>query len=314
MGAWLNFTNHIHIANKSSTNGVLKFVGYNDISPEMIEGIVHDEKIKRIQISEELPEKAYQIIDEILEKRQDIYFRIFLSSDKTFDISILRQMPHLSKVWIDAHLRNNKNAINCECLCDLPHLKGLHLNLFDRRDYNFINHLSPDLEELILMADTMGGAIQFDCKWLLQYKKLHSLFLGKKAKKNLESISRLPELKKLSLRGIKVTDFSFLQELHLESFALLWCGNTGLSALGELKSLRKLELWRIMKLEDLNFIRSLVNLEMLKLQDLKHVTALPDLSGLEKLRDIQIDNVPIALNTLEESVRKLNAKIPSFEE
>lgn len=42
-----------------------------------------------------------------------------------------------------------------------------------------------------------------------------------------------------------------------------------------------------------------------KLQDLKHVTTLPDLSKLEKLRDIQIDNVPIDLNTLDESVRKL---------
>ena len=305
MGAWINFTNHIHIASKSSTNGVLKFVGYNDISPEMIEEITRDERIKRIQISEELPDKAYQIIDEILKRRQDIYFRIFNIFNKTFDISILKQMPHLSKVWIDAHLRDNQNAIDCECLCDLPDLKGLHLDLFDRRDYTFINHLSPDLEELILMADTMGGAIQFDCKWLLQYKKLHSLFLGKKAKKNLESIGRIQELKKLSLRGIKVTDFSFLKEIPLESFALLWCGNTDLSELGELKTLRELELWRIMKLEDLSFISSLVNLEALKLQDLKHVTKLPDLSKLKKLRDIQIDNVPIALNTLDESIRKL---------
>lgn len=305
MGAWINFTNHIHIASESYTDGVLKVVGYTDISPEMIEEIVHDEKIERVQISEELPEKAYQIIDEILEKRQDIYFRIFNIFNKTFDISILRNMPHLSKVWIDAYLRNNKDAINCECLCDFPNLKGLNLNLFDRRDYNFINHLSPDLEELSLMADTMGGAIQFDCKWLLQYKTLHSLFLGKKAKKNLESIGQIQGLKKLALRGIKVADFSFLKEIPLESFALLWCGNTDLSELGELKNLRELELWRIMKLEDLNFISSLVNLETLKLQDLKHVTVLPDLSGLEKLKDIQVVNVPIDLDTLDESVRKL---------
>lgn len=305
MGAWINFTNHIHIANESLSNGGLEFVGYNDISPEMIEEIAHDDKIERIQISEELPEKAYQIIDKILEKRQDIYFRILHLPKETFDISVLRQMPHLSKVWIDAYLRYDKNAIDCECLCDLPNLKGLRLDLFDRRDYNFINHLSPDLEELSLMADTMGGAIQFDCKWLLQYKKLHSLFLGKKAKKNLESISQIPELKKLSLRGIKIADFSFLKEIPLESFALLWCGNTNLSELGELKDLRELELWRIMKLEDLNFISSLVNLETLKLQDLKHVTSLPDLSRLENLRDIQISNVPIVLDTLDESVRKL---------
>lgn len=130
------------------------------------------------------------------------------------------------------------------------------------------------------------------------------MYLGKKAKKNLESISQISKLKKLSLRGIRVADFSFLKELDLESFALLWCGNTDLSGLGELETLCELELWRIMKLENLDFISSLVNLETLKLQDLKHVTTLPDLSRLKKLIDIQIDNVPIDLDTLDESVRR----------
>ena len=313
MGAWIDPPCHIHIANKSLNNGVVKYVGYKDVTPKMIDAIVRDNKIERIQISEELPEKAYRLIDEILAKRQDIYFRIFTVCEKPFDISFIKRMPHLSKIWIDAHLQKNQNAINCEYLCELPNLNGLHLDLFDRRDYNFINNLSPNLEELIIMADTMGGAIKFDCQWLLQYKKLHSLFLGKKAKKNLEIISKISELKKLSLRGIKVTDFSFLEALDLESLALLWCENTDLSALGELKSLRELELWRIMKLEDLSFISSLINLESLKLQDLKHVSTLPDLSKLVKLRDIQLDNVPIALDALDESVKKLIHKFPFSE-
>lgn len=33
------------------------------------------------------------------------------------------------------------------------------------------------------MADTMGAGIRFDCTWLLKYKNLHTLWLGKKAKK-----------------------------------------------------------------------------------------------------------------------------------
>ena len=37
------------------------------------------------------------------------------------------------------------------------------------------------------MADTMGSSIKFDCKWLLQYDKLNTLWLGKKAKKNIEN-------------------------------------------------------------------------------------------------------------------------------
>ena len=60
-----------------------------------------------------------------------------------------------------------------------------------------------------------------------------------------------------------------------------------------------------MKLDNLDFIKSLVNLESLKLQDLKHIRTLPDLSKLTQLTDIQINNVPIDLETLDESVRKL---------
>ena len=308
MGAWIDFANHIHIAKETWENGILKEVGYKDITSEMIEEIAQNSRIKRIQIDENLPDRAYQEIDRILERRPDLYFRIFgigTYGNETFDLSVLSQMPHLSKIWIDAYLKNNKEAVNPEYLCELPNLMGVHLDLFDCRDYGFVRELSSNLEELILYADTMGKAVQFDCEWLLKYKKLHTLFLGQKAKKHIESINRMVSLKSLSLRGIKVENFDFLKELCLESFALLWCGNSNLTGLGDLISLRNLELWRIMKLDNLDFIKSLVNLETLKLQNLKHITTLPDLSKLTQLADIQINNVPIDLETLDESVRKL---------
>lgn len=306
MGARIDFTNHIHIAAESFENGVLKYVGYRDVTQELLEEIARDARLKYVQISGELPEAAYRTIDDILARRPDLYFRIFnIYGDRTFDLSVLGRMPHLSRVRIDAHLRDNKEAIDLAYLCELPDLKGLHLDLFDWRDYSFIKRLSPALEELTLFADTVSGGVQFDCQWLLPYGKLRSLFLGKKAKKHLECIGQLSSLKALSLRGIRPTGFGFLKELSLESFALLWCGGTDLSALGELKSLRELELWRIMKLESLDFICSLDDLEVLRLQDLKHVRTLPDLKRLTKLRKIEIDNVPIDPDTLDQAVRKL---------
>lgn len=308
MGAWIDFTNHIHFAKQSSENGVLKYVGYKDITPEMIDEITQNKRIQWIQIDENLPERAFREMDRILERRPDIYFRIFgigTYGNETFDLSVLSQMPHLSKIRIDGHLKNDKEAVNPEYLCELPNLKSVHLTLFDRLDYGFVKDLSADLEELILYADTMGKAVQFDCEWLLRYQKLQTLFLGKKAKKHIESISWITNLRSLSLSGIKVENFEFLKDLSLKSLALLWCGNSNLTALGDLISLRNLELWRIMKLDNLDFIKSLVNLETLKLKDLKHIRTLPDLSQLTRLTDIQIDNVPIDLETLDESVRKL---------
>lgn len=103
--------------------------------------------------------------------------------------------------------------------------------------------------------------------------------------------------------GIQFDCEWLLQYGKLQS--LLWCGNSDLSALGGLESLRELELWRIMKLENLDFLCSLKNLEILKLQDLKHIKTLPDLRHLKNLKRIHLDNVPVNPDSLDESVRNL---------
>lgn len=300
--------NFIHIGEQSKEDGISRQLGYQDITPELVDGIVDDDRIKWIQIDKKLSDKAYREIDRIFEKRPDLYFRIFgigASGNETYDLSVLRQMPHLSKLRLDGDCKQNKETVNLDYLCELPNLRGVHLTLFDRLDYRFLKDLTPDLEELILYADTRGRSVQFDCDWLTGYQKLHTLFLGKKAKKHMKSIGQMTGVQSLSLSGIKVEDFSFLKELNLDSFSLSWCGNDDLTALGESVSLRNLKLWRIMKLDNLDFLKMLVNLESLKLKDLKRITKLPDLRGLTKLKEIQIDNVPIDLETVDESVREL---------
>ena len=90
MGTYINLSNYIHIAIKSHTNGFLKWVGYKDIDDEVINDIVNNKEIKTIQISESLPDEAYQIIDKLLSLRPDITFRLwdFIEEDKV-DISFL---------------------------------------------------------------------------------------------------------------------------------------------------------------------------------------------------------------------------------
>ncbi|MDE7398317.1 MAG: hypothetical protein K2N06_02200 [Oscillospiraceae bacterium] len=308
MGAEISFTNHIHISDKTHEIGPLKFIGFNDLTSEMLNQITEDKRIKWVQIDEELPEAAYRAIDGILERRPDLYFRVFgIDGNNRFDLSVLGLMPHLTKVWIDAHLRADKDAVNIEYLRELPNLTGLHLDLFDRRDYGFLDGISPNLEELILNTNAMSSSVKFDCEQLLRFKNLRSLWLGKKAKKHLERISELPQLKSLSLCGIKVDNFDFLKGIGLEKFALLWCGNSDLSGLAGLETLKELELWRIMKLENIDFVSSLTNLEVLKLRDLKHITMLPNTDGLMKLRMIVLDNVPIDIDFLGERERALVA-------
>ena len=286
MGAWINTTNHIDIANEHLDNGLLKFYSYKEIDNAFIDAIRNNEKLTHIQISGALPEGGYQAIDRIIAARPDLYFRIFgLYSDESFDISFLKSMPHLHKLWIDCHLSAKPNLIDFSVLPQLQ-LTGLRLHCFDLLDYGFVQDLSEGMGELDIQADTSGKSVRFDCEWLLRFRKLNTLRLGQKAKKHLEVISQLTGLTSLSLRGIKLTDFTFLKGMNLESFALLWNSNSDLHDLADLKSLREIELWRINKLDNIDFMSSLVNLEIIKLQDLKHVTVLPNLSKLRNLKKI----------------------------
>ncbi len=287
MGTHICFDRHIHIASETRTNGILSQFGYADINEQTLNEIADNKKLKWIQISDYLPDEAYIKIDQILSVRPDITFRLFhfLHNDEV-NISFLMNMPHVKKLQIDCiDFKNNPKRINLSVLTEL-NLKSLRIECFDLRDYEFIQNLSDELEELSIVADTMGPGIKFDCTWLLKYKNLQTLWLGKKAKKNVESISQLSKLKSLSLRGIKFTDFSFLRQMNLEKLALLWNSNSDLLELAELKNLMEIELWRINKLSDISFVEELINLEVIKLQDLKHVTCLPDLSKHTKLQRI----------------------------
>ena len=304
MGAYINRTNLVHVTNETRTDGCFEFLGYKDIDDQVIRAIVDNKKIKRIQISYLLPDKAYQIIDEILSLRPDITFRLFDFDDEDkVDISFLLKMPHLKNLCIDCiDFRNDQQKINFDVLARLR-LKQFYIECFDLRNYEFIKYLSDDLEDLLITADTMGPGVVFDCAWLLKYVNLKSLWLGKKAKKNLELLSQLPKLKELYLRGIKITDFSFLYKMNLEKLALLWNSNNDLHELAKLKNLHEIELWRINKLDDILFIEDMTNLEIIRLEDLKHVTSLPDLSKLTKLKKIVLNGTSIDMKSLPDNIK-----------
>lgn len=304
MGAWIT-NNFIEISDKTRTGNVLKCFSYEDINESFIQDLTTNDKIKTIQISKELPDQAYRIIDSILERKPELSFRIYdLRYSNQYDISFLETMKHLKNLRIDCHLCDWENGFDFNVLTKL-NLHRLYLNAFDLKDYTFVKDLSESIEELIIFADTMRGSIQFDCKWLLQYKNLHTLWLGKKAKKNIECLSEMKSLKSLSLRGIKLQSFDFLKQLELEKFELLWNSNNDLRELKDLKTLKEIGLWRINKLNTIDFISELENLEVIKLQDLKHITRLPDLNRLKKLKTLVLDHTGISIEDIEEPYKSM---------
>lgn len=304
MGAWINYSNRIHIS--TACNALLGSMDYREMSEEFISDIMGNDNIQYIQVSEMLPDDVFWKVDRVLEQRPDITFRVYgLYGTKPFDWTILKRMPHLQRLQLDAHLAKDPSKVDCSVLCEISSLRALHLSLFDLRDYSFIKGLPAEMEVISIFADGMKDSVNFDCKWLLAYSNLHTLYLGKNAKKNIKEIAKLPNLRRLSLRGIKLLDLDFLRPVGLESLALLWCGMNDLSSLAGFDTLKDLELWRILKLEDISFISSLSNLEVLKLQDLNRITALPDMSQLLNLRKIILMNMPIDEESVAPALRKL---------
>ena len=123
--------NFIHIGEQSKEDGAFKILGYRDLTEEAIDEIVQDDRIKWIQIYNKLSNQAYREIDRIFVRRPDLYFRIFgigtYGIIKSLDLSVLSQMPHVSKIRLDGDFTENREAVNLELLKlkDLQHIKTL---------------------------------------------------------------------------------------------------------------------------------------------------------------------------------------------
>lgn len=309
MGAKVDFTSHIKISGKTNANGLLRTYGYYDLTDEMISQITNTPTIKFVQISEPLPQQAYIAIDKILEKREDMHFRIYgLLQGVQFDLSCLYFLKHLKHLTLDVHLKDRQDLLDLSVLTKLKNLQTLRLALFDLKDYSFIKDLSSDIEELCISADTMGSSIVFDCDWLKRYQNLRTLYLGQKARKHIEHIAELESLENLTVRGIKLKNFDFLRWNGLRSLSIHLCSMNDLTSLTGFDSLKSLELWRIARLEDISFIATLTGLEHLCLRDLKHITTLPDLSALERLQEIILNNVPIDVAAIPADLQKIICK------
>jgi len=279
---------------------------YNKDREAFLSRIAANKNLKWIQVSNAIPDDLFLIIDQMLECRPDMYFRIFNFCGRLeVDYNKLKNMKHLKRLFFEVNAPDQSYQPDMRVLCEIPSLRELSLSVFNLRDYSFIKELPGQLDYLMVYADTYSGGINFDCEWLLKFESLRSLYLAKKAKKNIEAIAGFPKLEKLRLRGIKLLSLDFLKPLGLKSFSLNWCGMNDLSSLGNLDTLEELELFRITKLEDISFISKLSKLKQLTLHQLRHIKTLPDLQNLRDLQKIYLFDMSIDTETLPHDIQKI---------
>ena len=282
-----------------------------DVTESIIHQISEEKLIKRVQISDYIPNTVLEKLNRLFILRPDISFRVYGGADKKFgygddfngwNLDFLRFVPDVQNIVIgDFEYKNTGLSI----LSSLSNLKSLTLDIYDLRDFSFVKTLSSQLEHLYIDAILKNGKPVFDCQWLVRFKNLQSLFLGK-LDKNLESIVGLSQLKKLELRAVKNKDLSFLKQTPINDLSIWWCDGSkiDLTVLSDFRTLRQLRLIRISKLDDISFVSTLTGLERLELILLANITKIPNLSNLNKLTEVYIDT----LNKLVDITSLVNAK------
>lgn len=196
--------------------------------------------------------------------------------------ALLEQAPHVT-------LRAfGRAATDLEFLRHFPRLRRLEIDLFSLRHLEGLSYLRTDLEALAIGSMSQDSYGKLDLAPIARFGELRELAL-RAHKRNIEVISQLAHLERIMLRSITLPDLSLLLPARgLRSLDLKLGGTKNLGLLGEFPSLRYLELWRILGLDDLGPVSECTSLQHLFLQDLPRVARLPDLSLLTSLRRITL--------------------------
>jgi len=170
----------------------------------------------------------------------------------------------------------------------MKHVKKLHFNDNTNRSFAPLSALKQ-LNHLL-----MGSKGGLDLTFLEPLKNLKRLELFGQFK-NLESVSRLKNLREITL-STRVHAFDFCKPLnHLKSANIQYCkASNDFTPLNQ-PSLRELMIESIYNLKDVSSLAKFRNLKSLRLTAAK-VVELPELSGLESLRNLHLSGMKLWKN------------------
>lgn len=263
------------------------------VDDSVINEIINNPISEVIQISDYISEHTLRKLNAVFVKRPDIQFRVYdrigyWPEFHGWNLQFLSLLPAVERLCIDCFECLDTDF---SVLQSLSGLKELQLGIFNVKDYSFVKTLPVKIESLTIDAEMMSGRrAKFDCRWLLRFPLLHTLFLGK-IDKNLECIVALDRLRNLTLRGVGVKDLSFLKQLQIESLTISWSSVNKIDwdSLRSFSTIYHLKLFSIKKMDDISFVATLPRLEKLELIWMGAVVRLPDLSCLENLKEVYID-------------------------
>jgi hypothetical protein len=220
----------------------------------------------------------------LFSKRSDVEFRVYGFYRTACDLAFLKEMTNLRH--FAANLLNGRGI---ESLGALQNIESLSVGIYDLDNYDFLRSLPKEKIRKLFLGATKSKRPTLG--YLANFHNLKILSLESQ-QKEIEVLSSLSTLEKLTLRSISTKGVSYLKSLHdLWSLDIKLGGIRDLADLGDMHQIQYLELVQIKGLNDIRVISTMEGLKFLFLRDLRNIVTIPDLSKLTALKRIYLDNM-----------------------
>jgi len=236
------------------------------------------DSLQRLQCSTSLDEATCRRVDDFLRERPEELLRVYKrhGSDWTYDLTFLRHLPSLRRLWIDADAGD---------LNDLAPLEVLPEGLVELT-----------LDTVAYGSDKARDKPKQNAAILRRFRSLESLSICG-ALRDLDFLAGLPQLRSLHLWRNKLRDLRGIEHVaglrHLELHA---SGARDLAPLRGLAALESLEIWDQRTMLDLAPLGDLHALASLQLVSCGKTLDLPSFAANCALRVLVIDKLATPAN------------------
>ena len=295
-----------------------------NITEQEVDAILSHGITPVIQFSENCyPPSLLKKIDSLCKNYgENLEIRFYGHYGEAFNASALCLLPNVRNLSVDCLDR----VENPEMIGKLQNLKSFSFDIGNLDDREFLSKLH--LESMTKICIGENHKKNIDLSYLSQCRVLEELFIVGHTK-NIDVLSSLPKLKKLSLSSIgKKQNLRFVNEIDaLQSLMLILGGREsfeevnnqniekiqiirvrGLNRLGDISRFSKLRYLQIedqIKIKELSFIKPLATLTDFKILNCKALARLHGIDMLENLRKLRIHRTDLEFDDI------LSKKLPT---
>jgi hypothetical protein len=255
------------------------------VSASELDTLAANAALKVLQTSDPVAPHSWPLLDEaFFSRRPDVELRVYGFYGARCDLAFASGLRQVRRFAADCLM----DATGVEHVARIPGLESLSLGIFSLESFDILRDVTPDLRSLAL-GQTRSKKPSLES--LSRFTGLQRVYI-EGHRKGIDVLSGLGELEDVTLRSVTVPDLGFLRPLaRLWSLDLKLGGIRNISAISGMPSIKYLELWQILGLDDVGVAGELPGLQHLFLQSLRRVVSLPDLGAARSLRRVTLETM-----------------------